>query len=76
MIIFCSVPDTNCVLYQLVARNRTDRFPTHSVYEGLSAIFNDDEFLPTGQIKMVIVDNLMDRTFDDLMIRRQLAFIY
>lgn len=40
---------------------------THILFmKGLPATFNDDELLPTGQIKMVIVDNLMDRTFADL----------
>lgn len=36
--------------------------------KGLPETLNDDELLPTGQINMVIVDNLMDRTSDDLMI--------
>lgn len=67
MIIFCSVPEANHLIYQLLARNARNRFHTHFLYEGLPATFNDDELLPTGQIEMVIVDSLMDRTFDDLL---------
>lgn len=40
---------------------------THTLFmKGLSATFNDDELLLTGQIKMVSEDDLMDRNVDDL----------
>lgn len=58
---------TNCLICQLLARNTQTGF-THVLFmKGLPATFNDDELLPFGQIKMVIEDNLMDRTSDDLL---------
>lgn len=62
-ILFCA---WNSLIYQLLARNTSNRFHKHFLSEGLPATFNDDALLPTGQIKMVIVDSLMNRTFDDL----------
>lgn len=39
---------------------------THILFRnGLLVQFSDDELFPAGQIRMVIVDNLMDRTSDD-----------
>lgn len=69
MIIFCSYARKQIVSYTSCWQGTPETGFTHVLFmKGLPATLNDDELLPTGQIKMVIVDNLMDRTSDDLMI--------